>query len=109
MSEDSSSSTSPGPEPMTPDEFIAECMTVGDLVKALSELPQDALVVKFAGGDCDGYNPVSKKEFTATSMFLRSGWNTYEYHGPFDDAEEKRHSNRHWGTKYIKKIKAVKL
>ncbi|MBA3829924.1 MAG: hypothetical protein H0X33_13370 [Taibaiella sp.] len=93
---------------MTPDEFFAECLTVGDLVKVLSELPQDAVVVKFAGGDCDGYVPAGKKEFKVTTMGLRSDWNSHVYHGPFDNKEDMR---RGYGraASYLKKFKAVEL
>jgi hypothetical protein len=104
------------PTEMTPDEFIARCLTVADLIKALSELPQDAIVVKFAGGDCDGYVPIAKREFKEVVMYLRSSWNTWEYHGEFDDVEGRRDEERFRRKykdvkklKYIKNVKAVKL
>lgn len=87
----------------TPDEAINWCMTVGELVAELSKLPQDARLVKFAGGDCDGYVPITKKEFKVVTMGVRADMNTNSYHGAFDppDAYDK--------LKLLKKFKAVEL
>lgn len=91
---------------ITADEAIEWCMTVGELITELSKLPPEARLVKFAGGDADGYVAVRPREFKVVTAGVRDDLNDYFYGGPFEVIGGLGYRK---GTKFLKKFKAVEL
>jgi len=105
--------------------LMNDCMTVGELREALQGLPDEAILVRHAGGDCDGYVALSKSydEIKEVGMGVRADWDTNEYHGPFepenhteyewlgdsDEVESFEDSYRKIPTEFVLKFKGVSL